>query len=89
MSQSPLIRYTSAPTDYDCAYWGSICTVFLNDDGSQKEFYVQSSLDADKPIWIKASDMFLKVYEKKLQDPKFIEECLAEYCKVYSDASPE
>lgn len=88
-SGSAMIRYTSAPTEYDNAIWGTLCTVFLNDDGSQKQLYIQSSLDPEKPSWIKVSDMFLKVYEKRLEDPKFIEECLTEYCKLYSDASPE
>lgn len=80
MDNSPMIRYTSAPTEYDEAIWGTLCTVFLNDDGSRKELYIQSSIDPTKPVWIKASDMLIKVYEKILENNKeFREGCLSQY----------
>ena len=77
-----MIRYTSAPTEYDKAYWGTLCNVFLNDEGTLRETYIQTSKDLDKPHWIKVSDMVLKVYEKKLEDESFIEECLKEYGEI-------
>ena len=77
-----MIRYTSAPTEYDRANRGTLCTVFLNDEGTLKELYIQTDRNEERPSWIKVSDMFLKVYEKKLEDISFIQECLIEFDKI-------
>lgn len=76
-----MIRYTSSPTEYDQALHGTLCTVFLNDEGSKKELYIQVGC-FEKPSWIKVSDMFLKVYEKELEDEGFIEECFSKYYQL-------
>ena len=73
---SPMIRYTSAPTEYDCAIFGTLCTVFLNDDGSEKELYIQTSRDETTPLWLSAKEVLLSLFKEKLKDESFVKELL-------------
>lgn len=74
-----LIKYISPPTKLDIAPFGAICSLFLNDDGTEVELYIQTAQDADDPCWLSAQDLMLKVYKKRLTDPFFLSECLKEY----------
>jgi hypothetical protein len=79
-----MVRFTSAPTKFDSAPFGTLCSVFLNDDGTEQEFFVQVSADDTDPVWLSAQDLLLKVYKTKLQDPSFLTDCLKQFTIVSS-----
>lgn len=74
-----LIRYTSAPTKFDYAPFGTLCSVLLNDEGTELEMFIQTSRDENDPAWISAAEILLKVYKPKITEPKFLKSLLSEY----------
>lgn len=79
MSTEAMTRYTSPPTKFDIAPYGTFCTVHLNDDGTLYELYVQTSKDEADPLWISAQELLLVAYKKRLVDKDFVFECLQYY----------
>jgi hypothetical protein len=75
-SIKPMIRYTSAPTKYDKAPYGTFCSVLLNDEGTIKELYVQASRNEDDPQWISAEQLLVAALKDKLTDICFLQDCL-------------
>lgn len=74
-----LTKYISPPNKLDTAKQGTLCSLFLNDDGTEFELYIQTSQDEQDPYWLSAQELLLAVYKKKLVDPAFLTECLKEY----------
>lgn len=77
-SITPKIRYTAPPTKYDVAPLGTLCSVLKNDDGTDTELFIQTSLDENDPIWLSAAEIVLQRYRNELQNPCFVVSCLEE-----------
>jgi hypothetical protein len=75
-SLKPMIRYTSAPTKFDKAPYGTFCSVMLNDEGTQQELYVQACLDEEDPHWISAEQLVIAAFKDKLTNICFLQDCL-------------
>ena len=73
---TPMIRYTAAPTKYDLAPYGTSCIVHLNDDGTDRMIYVQTSKDEHNPNWMPIQDLICHAYKPLFDNPCFIQECL-------------
>lgn len=74
MPECPTItRYTAQPTKFDIAPFGTLCRVIKNDEATEVEYFIQSSPIQEDPCWLSAQDLLLSVYEKKLEDPVFIQ----------------
>lgn len=77
-----MIKYVSPPTKVDIAPQGTICSLFLNDDGTEQELYIQTSLNENDPVWISAQDLLLTVYKDRLKDASFLADCLKQYIAI-------
>ena len=71
-----MTRYIASPTNLEEAPFGALCSVFLNDEGTQHEVYVQTSRDETAPEWVSVKSLLITVYKDKLEDPLFIKELL-------------
>lgn len=74
-----MIRYTSPPTKFDSAEYGTICTVMKNDEGTEQELFIQVSTVATDPHWIPVTELMLTVFKRHLADSTFIQGCLMKY----------
>lgn len=77
-SITPKIRYTSPPTQFDIAPFGTLCSVMKNDEGTESELFIQASVDEEEPLWLSAAEIVLKRFKNDLQNPCFIISCLEE-----------
>ena len=84
MSTESMTRYTSAPTKFDTAPYGTLCTVYQNDEGTLYDLYVQTSKEETDPLWISAQDLLLMAYKRKLVDRTFVLECLEAQSTIQS-----
>jgi hypothetical protein len=71
-----LVRY-SAPTKYCLFPYGQIWKHM--GDGEQYTLYIQASINENEPNWLKMGDFLERVFHRQLNDPLFIEQCLALY----------
>lgn len=71
-----MIRYTAPPTKYDNAPYGTICTVHLNDDGTDRQIYIQASQDENNPDWQSIEEIVIQAYKPLFNNPCFIKDCL-------------
>ena len=76
-----LIRYTANPTKFDTHPYGTLCSVMRNDDGTEHEYFVQTSIDENDPLWMSAGELLASIYKEKLQDVTFIQELLDKHGK--------
>ena len=74
-----MIRYTAAPTKYDTAPYGTLCSVYKNDDGSEYDIFVQTSGDEFDPVWLSAQEIISVAFKPFLKNHLFIAECLKMY----------
>lgn len=77
LQQPPMIRYTAAPTKYDVAPYKAICAVHLNDDGSARRLFIQTSKDEDNPNWIPVEELVIAAFQPLFDNPCFLDECLS------------
>jgi hypothetical protein len=71
-----IIRYTTAPTKYDIAPYGTICTLYLNDDGTNSRLYIQTSSEEQDPVWLTLEQVVIQAYKPLFSNPCFIQDCL-------------
>lgn len=76
LPSTPMIRYTAAPTKYDQAPYGTLCTLHLNDDGTDRRIYVQTSQDETTPHWESVEDLVISAFKPLFENPCFIQDCL-------------
>ena len=79
-----ITRYTAAPTKYDNSKYGTLCVVMKNDEGTEKDYYIQISPLEGDPVWVLAQDLLFDIFKKRLLEPEFIEEILLEHQKCAS-----
>lgn len=73
---APMIRYTAAPTKYDSAPYGTLCALHLNDDGTDRRLYVQTSHDESDPHWIAVEELVIQAYKHLFDNSCFLQDCL-------------
>lgn len=71
-----MIRYTAPPTKYDIAPYCTLCTVYLNDEGSDSRLWIQTAKDEMNPNWMSVEELVIQAFKPRFEDPKFLEECL-------------
>jgi|HubBroStandDraft_5_1064220.scaffolds.fasta_scaffold1743701_1 hypothetical protein len=71
-----ITRYTAAPTKYDLAPYGTLCTVYLNDEGTARQLFIQTAQDENDPIWVTVEDIVIKAYRPLFENPCFLQDCL-------------
>lgn len=72
-----MIRYTAAPTKYDTAPYSTVCTVHLNDDGTDRRLYIQISKNEQEPHWESVEEVVIRAFKPLFDNPCFIAECLS------------
>lgn len=64
------------PSRYDKADYKTICQV----KGESKiTYYIQVSNNAERPIWLPMGEFFEKIFNHRINDPLFIDECLKHF----------
>ncbi len=74
--KTPLIRYTAAPTKYDTAPYKTICALHLNDDGSERRLFIQTSQDETSPNWMPVEELVVTAFRPLIENPCFLDDCL-------------
>jgi len=69
-----IIRY-SPPTRYDNHTLGSVCKV-LSDNNSYT-YYIKIDETQDHSQWVTSGQLLEKIFDKYMEQPKFIDACLA------------
>lgn len=82
----PMIRYTSAPTKYDSAPHKTICSLHLNDDGSERRLFIQTSQDENNPCWESVENLVVRAFKPLFNNPCFLEDCLKKISQTESTA---
>ncbi len=83
-NSTSIIRYISTPTKLDCYPYGTICYVQKNDEGTESDIYIQSSISQEAPEWISAPELLEYVFSPYLKDPQFIKNLLSLHAKKES-----
>ena len=71
------VRY-SVPNIYSKAPFKEVCKVVLNyhpEHAEEYRYFIQTSLDCEHPYWEDVGDFLASVFENKLNDEKFIDQC--------------
>ena len=69
----PIItRYIAAPTKLEVQPRGTLCVVFKNDEGTEKELYMQTSHTIEDPIWMSANELLVSCFGPYLKEPQFV-----------------
>lgn len=70
-------RFTAAPTKYDHAPFGTLCSVHINDEGTDKKIFIQTSHDAENAAWISVEELVIQAYRPQFEDVVFLNDCLS------------
>lgn len=73
---TPMIRYTAPPTKYDTAAYKTVCTLLLNDEGTDRRLFIQVCEDENNPHWIPVEELVVQAFKPLFDNPCFIAECL-------------
>jgi hypothetical protein len=73
MNERPTItRYTAPPTKFEVQPRGTLCVVIKNDEGTEKELYMQTSHNSEDPVWMSARELLVESFSEYLTVPQFI-----------------
>lgn len=70
-----IIEKFTKPTMFDDQPYGTIVMV-CDEEQEDCKYYIQISNDENKPKWIISSEFFNIVFTKRINDDKFMQECL-------------
>lgn len=67
-----ITRYIAPPTKFEVQPRGTLCVVIKNDEGTEKELYMQTSHVVEDPVWMSAKDLLVESFGEYLTEPQFV-----------------
>jgi hypothetical protein len=67
-----ITRYTAPPNKFEVQPRGTLCVVIKNDEGTEKELYMQTSHNSEDPIWMSARELLVESFGEYLTEPQFV-----------------
>lgn len=67
-----ITRYIAPPTHLEVQPYGTLCVVLKNDEGTEKELFLQTSQTISEPVWMSATELLQSCFGPYLQDPQIV-----------------